>query len=103
MVTLYCEEAPELKLGPGAPPGAPVPVGTVAGEIVIFHNGFADVAPEDLEKVMAWARAGAPPIEILDGDEGRVLPATPGSIACARCGKAFESKKKLNGHMMSHR
>jgi len=94
MPVLYCRETPGLKLGPN---GADDP------DTIVFRDGWADVA-EITPTIAEWiAHPGTPHIEIIDDAEGRVSETTVGAEVCPECGKAFDSKRKLQGHLLSHR
>lgn len=94
-VTLYSPEAPGLKLGPGR---------AGSEDCLVFVDGYADVADDDLPRVMDWIRASGPncpPIRILDASEGRLTdPAAP---RCDQCGRAFADDRALRAHLLSHR
>ena len=96
-ITLYCEEARGLRLGPG--------VGNIQapGQVIVFQDGFASFDDKDFPDYQAWFR-GAPHIEILEAAAGQVV--TGGSeFVCERHDppKAFKNQKALNGHLLSHR
>lgn len=101
MVTLYCDETPNLKLGPGIKPGDP--------DIIEFRDGYAEVDPLDpmFKAKMRWVVApGTPYIRILDDDEAH--SAADAVVVCPECEKAgvvkaFPSDKALNGHLIQHR
>lgn len=91
MTVLYCRETPELKLGPG-PANDPT--------TIKFVNGWAEIPDGDAR--IAWCfMPGTPFIEVID-EPGRV-EATADAFVCDIDGKAFETKKALNGHLLSHR
>lgn len=96
MVTLYCHETPELKLGPGIKEGDP--------DIIVFHGGYAELDPADPDfaEKMSWlTKPGTPTIRVLDADE---VPATQaGAVFCPACDKPFASDRQLNGHLIQHR
>jgi len=94
IVTAYCEDAKGLKLGPGL--GGE----QKAGSLIVFRDGYATFDLEDFPDFHKWL-VGAPTIEILDED-GEV-PAVGAEFVCPVEGKAFATKKALNGHRMSHR
>jgi hypothetical protein len=96
IITAYCADAQGLKLGPGNPG---TPAIQTPGEVIVFDRGYATFDEKDFPLWRTWL-VGAPTIEVLD--EGEVI-ATDAEFVCATCGKAFESKAKLNGHRMSHR
>jgi hypothetical protein len=101
MVTLYCEETPQLKLGPGIKPGDP--------DIIEFKDGYAEIDPADplFKAKITWLYApGTPFIRILDSDEAH-SPAEA-VVKCPECEKAgitkaFANDKALNGHLIQHR
>lgn len=94
-LVLYCEETPNLKLGPGRP-GDP--------DCIVFHDGYADVPSEQVAQAMKWALApGSPNIIIIDTSAGEVPANAPDAVVCPRCGKGFDTQKRLNGHLLSHR
>jgi hypothetical protein len=95
IVTAYCDEAKGLKLGPGL--GAD----QKAGSLIVFRDGYATFDSAEFPDFDKW-RVGAPTIEILDEAAGEV-PAAGAAFICSACGKAFVSKKALNGHRLSHR
>ena len=100
-VTLYCEETPNLKLGPGIRPGDP--------DIIVFTDGYADLDPADplFKAKLSWVhKPGTPFIRVLDDDEAK----TPSEavVTCPECAKvgvtrAFASDKALGGHLIQHR
>jgi hypothetical protein len=96
MVTLYCAETPNLKLGPGVKPGDP--------DIIEFRDGYAEIAPDDplFAAKLAWVgHPSNPLIRVLDTDETPLND--PNAVFCPECGKAFGSDKQLNGHLIQHR
>lgn len=101
MVTLYCQETPNLKLGPGIKAGDP--------DVIEFVDGYAELDPNDpLFKVkMSWVYSpGAPFIRLLDTEEAK--SSTEAVVTCPECAKAgvtkaFPSDKALNGHLIQHR
>lgn len=108
-ITLYCEDTPGLKLGPGTTEpqlvtkfaGDPTP--PAVGDVIVFRNGFATFDDAAFPSWEMWVHAfGTPYIRVIDADAGETVP-TDDSAACPVCGKAFESTRKLNGHLMSHK
>lgn len=93
-VTLYCEDAQGLKLGPGTG------YAQVPGQLIVFFKGYASFEESDFPDWRAWAAKGAPHIEQLEGDE---VPSTFAAFVCPTCEKGFASQKGLNGHRLSHR
>lgn len=101
-VILYCQETPNLKLGPGVKDGDP--------DIITFRDGYAEIDPADplfKQKMMWLAHPGTPFIRVLGEDES---PTTdPNAVTCPACGKSFagdtreKSEQKLNGHLIQHR
>jgi len=86
-ITLYCEETPQLKLGPGIS----VAVRTVqldgdtppleAGQVIEFHDGFATFDEAEYPKWLDWVYApGTPFIRIVDEGAGEATSAA----ACSR-------------------
>jgi hypothetical protein len=115
MVTLYCEETPELKLGPGTTsswPGQPGHIdarggwieGTPqreAGDVIVFGRGFAEFNEKDFPEWRAWvAAAGTPHIRVVDESTGEGLASEP--HVCPIDGRPFKSEFALNGHMRTH-
>lgn len=95
-ITVYCEDAKGLKLGPGEGL-TPIP-----GELIVFTDGYATFEESDYPEWREWQFAvGTPHLEVLS--EGEVAADDAAEFVCATCGKAFETKNKLNGHRMSHR
>ena len=96
MTVLYCQETPDLKLGPGIKPGDPY--------VVLFIDGYAEIDLDDplYDEKMSWVtHPGTPHIRVLGEDE---TPGTrPGAVFCPECDKAFDSDKRLNGHLISHK
>lgn len=96
-ITLYCEEARGLRLGPG--------IGNIQtpGQVIVFQEGFASFDDRDFPDYQAWF-AGAPHIEILEADSGRVAGSDSAEFVCERHDppKAFKNQKALNGHLLSH-
>lgn len=112
-VVLYCAETPNLKLGPGTlspldttsqQGGTPASPGSE--QVIIFVDGFADVDTAKMPDWEKWVKhPGTPFIEI--NPEAGLVPLDEG-FACEKCAntrtpKAFETKRQLAGHMMSHR
>ena len=99
-VTLYCEETPELKLGPGT-------TSTWEGhqkgdDVIVFARGFAEFDPEQYPDWEAWVHAaGTPHIRVIDESTGEGL-AGDGPHVCPIDGRPFKSEFALNGHMRSH-
>ncbi|MBI4899003.1 MAG: hypothetical protein HY829_00840 [Actinobacteria bacterium] len=94
MITLYCQETPELKLGPGSPTDP---------STIVFRLGFAEIA-ELTPDIARWiTHPGTPHIEILEGSEGRVAETTPDAWVCPACAKAFGTEKQGRMHLLSHR
>lgn len=96
MTILYCQETPNLKLGPGTNPNAP--------DVVVFRDGYAEIDPADplYAAKIAWcSHPGSPLIRILDEEEA--VTTDPDAVACPVCGKAFATEQKLNGHLIHHR
>lgn len=94
-ITLACLETPNLKLGPG--------LGTVStpGDLIVFTNGYATFESDDYPDWVEWQlHPGSPFIEVLDA--GEIAATDPDAIVCPTCGKAFATKKALNGHRLSH-
>lgn len=90
-IVLYCQDTPELKLGPGGP---------VDPSTVTFRNGFAYV-PELTDELRSWINhPGTPKIEIME--EGQAPLDRDGAEICDRCGKAFGTRKALGMHKLSH-
>lgn len=108
MITLYCHEAPGLKLGPGiAIHTPPAPDDANAGRVVRGHiefvRGFATFEPADFPAWREWVEhPGTPPIEIVDDGSGFVPDGTPGAHVCGVCGRSFAAKIALTGHLRSH-
>ncbi len=91
MTTFYCKESPDLKLGPGVDPA----------EWVTFKDGFAEVSPDDTEK-LGWIAAERNfHIENLGEDSTQVPDGT--GFACEVCGKSFATEGSRRGHLLSHR
>jgi hypothetical protein len=108
-ITLYCEDTPGLKLGPGTTEAQPVtkyagdPAPPTVGEVIVFRNGFATFDDAQYPLWEAWVHSfGTPFIRVIDADAGETAPSDD-AVVCPECGKAFESTRKLNGHLMSHR
>ena len=99
MVTLFCPDTSELKLGPGTSASDP--------DVVTFRNHFAEIDNDDplLADKLRWARhPGSPPIVVLDDE----APAVAGAVTCPQCAaagivKAFATDRRLGAHLMSHR
>lgn len=116
MVTLYCEETPELKLGPGTTgswPGAPGHVDTTGGwvdptpqreggDVIVFGRGFAEFKEDDFPEWRTWIKApGTPFIRVIDESTGEGLAGDAAHI-CPIDGRMFKSEFALNGHLRSH-
>jgi hypothetical protein len=95
-ITVYCNEAKGLKLGPG------LGIVSVPGDLIVFEDGYATFEEKDYPHWQEWRFAvGTPFLEVLD--EGEVAATPEAEFVCPNCGKAFATKNKLNGHRMSHR
>lgn len=100
-LVLFCQEVPELKLGPGRLDDET--------NLIRFRDGFAYLEEDDpdFDEKRRWlTAAGTPPIEILGSEEaeGRTLATELSEFPCPRCGKAFATQKSLNGHIFgAHR
>lgn len=98
-IVFFSQEAPELRVGPG----------TDDDDVVIFHDGYAeiDLSLPDAQDRLAWVRNVRQwrVEELGTADEGRVRvdETVTNPNTCPRCGKAFSTKNALNGHLMSHR
>lgn len=94
-ITLYCEEAQGLRLGPG--------FGNIAipGQLLVFQEGYATFDEAEYPDWRDWLR-GAPHIELLDEAAGEAGSGDIAAVACPKCGKGFKTQKALNGHMMGH-
>lgn len=108
-IVLYCEETPELKLGPGVTatvrttqlPGDTEPL--VPGDVIRFSDGFATFDEDQYPKWQQWVNApGSPTIRELEENEGRGEDGQ--SFPCPKdCGKGpFKTEFALNGHLRSH-
>lgn len=93
VITAYCADAHGLKLGPGEG------LAQTPGQLIVFFRNYATFDEKDFPEWKSWL-VGAPHIEVLDEGEVR---ADGAEFVCPTCGKAFETKNKLNGHRMSHR
>lgn len=91
-ITLFCQDSHSLKLGPGE--------GNQQnpGQLIVFDRNYATFEEEDFPDWRAW-QAGAPHIEVLEGDE---VAATDAEFVCPTCNKAFASLRSLNGHRLTH-
>jgi len=98
-VTLYCQETPSLKLGPGSTgdTGQSVP-----GQVIVFAHGFATFDEGEFPDWERWVDApGTPTIRVVDAASGEATEAE-GAVTCPVCGKAFKSDFALNSHLRSH-
>ena len=96
MTVLYCQETPELKLGPGTKVGDE--------DVLVFIDGYAEIDLDDpfYEVKMSWVKhPGTPYIRVLGEDEAQAN--LPGAVFCPECDKAFATDKQLNGHLISHK
>jgi len=99
MVTLYCQETPELKLGPGTT-GAWE--GRQPGDVIVFARGFAEFDAKDYPDWRAWvAHPGTPTIREIDDSTGEGLSGDDPHI-CPIDGRPFKSEFALTGHMRTH-
>jgi hypothetical protein len=105
MTMLYCESAPELRLGPGPAKDYDDP------DVIRFRNGFAEISDSDPRKAekLLWVASSSEKIEIGEDVEERVLPDNPNAFVCAvmladgtTCPKAFISEKARRMHRFSH-
>jgi C2H2-type zinc finger protein len=86
-ITLYCQDASGLKLGPNSE--------------IVFYEGFATVDVEEFPEWADWAfHSGTPFIRVVD--EGEATSAGSSHV-CPICNKSFASAKALNGHLISHK
>lgn len=109
-ITLYCEETPQLKLGPGVL--ATVRTTQAAGEseplkggrdVIPFSSGFATFDEADFPLWRQWKDApGTPFIRIVDEDAGEATEITAESVTCPVCGRELKNAFALNGHLRSH-
>jgi hypothetical protein len=93
MVTLFCKDAPGLKLGPGLPN---------SDRVITFANGYADVAEDDplFAEKLSWINGpGCPHIEVMEADEAKTTD--PDAFACPVCDKAFGTKKARDMHQIA--
>lgn len=104
-ISLYCEETPELKLGPGttgAWPGLDGRPDRTPGNVIVFARGFAEFDEQDYPDWKAWVAApGTPYIRVIDESTGEGLAGDAPHI-CLIDGRPFKSELALNGHMRSH-
>jgi len=96
IVTAYCDEAKGLKLGPG------LGYAQDPGKLIVFRDGYATFDLEEFPEFERW-RIGAPPIDILDESAGEIAATETAEFVCGVEGRAFATKRALNGHRMSHR
>ncbi len=100
-VTLYCEETPGLKLGPGTT--SSFADDRPAGDVIVFRDGFATFEAKDYPDWERWVRApGTPTIRVVDVAAGEAVSADT-AVECPVCGKQFATERALNGHLLSHR
>lgn len=100
-ITLFCEETPGLKLGPGTT--SSFADGRPPGDVIVFFRGFATFEADDYPDWERWVRApGTPYIRVVDVEAGEATSADAG-VACPICSKPFATEKSLNGHLLSHR
>jgi len=98
-VTLFCEETPGLKLGPG---NTSTILDLPAGNVIVFVDGFATFDPAEFPDWERWSKAsGTPHIRVVDESSGEATTADEG-VPCPICGKTFKSDFGLNGHLRSH-
>jgi hypothetical protein len=105
MVMLYCESAPELRLGPG-------PAKDIADpDVIRFRQAFAEIRDDDPRKAekLAWVASSSEKIEVGEETTDRALPTDPTSFVCGvilpdgtTCPKAFTSEKGRRMHRFSH-
>jgi hypothetical protein len=89
LITLYCEEASELKLGPSNPPD------------LVFRDSFCTFEADDYPAWREWAfHPGTPRIRVLE--EFETAPGA-GPNSCPVCDRSFVSPRAVNGHLLSHR
>jgi Zinc finger, C2H2 type len=102
LTVFFTQDAPFLKLGPGS-------VGT--DDVIEFHDGYLELDRDDprYAEKLAWVRAAANQHrieELGEDDRGRVVIQEgdePPGVECPKCGKRFNNRNQLNGHLMSHR
>lgn len=107
-ITLYCEETPGLKLGPGitatvrttAEDGDPAPL--VPGDVIVFRDGFASFDEAEFPLWQRWVNApGTPFIRVVDEGAGEAVEAA-GSVECPVCGRLLKSEFGLKSHLKTH-
>ena len=107
MTMLYCETAPELRLGPGPAKDG----GFTDPDIIRFRGGFATIEDDDPRKdeKLRWVASSSEKIEVGEEFAERVTPDTPNSFICGvalpkggTCQKAFVSEKARRMHRFSH-
>lgn len=105
MVMLYCESAPELRLGPGDARLYDDP------DVIRFRAGFAEIRDDDPRKAekLLWVASSSEKIELGEELVDRVLPDNPEAFVCGvalpkggTCEKAFVSEKARRMHRFSH-
>lgn len=100
-ITLYCQETPGLKLGPGTTSSFN---DEPAGNVIVFSDGFATFDPETFPEWERWITAtGTPHIRVVDGAKGEATDAGS-AIPCPipGCDGAFSKEIALNSHLRAH-
>lgn len=110
IISLYCEETPRLKLGPGitsrvrTTPDEHGNQPLEPGDVIVFSDGFATFDSAEYPDWEQWVHApGSPTIRVLSSDEG--ASETGETFACPvdGCDKGpFKTEFGLKGHLRSH-
>lgn len=98
-ITLYCQETPGLKLGPGVSSAVgDLPV----GDVIEFRDGFTTFDEETYPDWARWVAApGSPTIVVVDAASGEATSAD-GAVECPVCGKLLKSEFGLKSHLKTH-
>jgi hypothetical protein len=108
-ITLFCEETPGLKLGPGTTSSFSHQrentgdwVDHQAGDVIVFQDGYATFEESHFPEWADWIKTpGTPVIRIVDEGAGEATSAQ-GAVDCPVCGRSFKGDFALNGHLRSH-
>lgn len=110
-VTLYCEETPGLKLGPGVltqvrttwdPNSGDTPP-LIPGDVIEFRDGFARFDEAKFPKWRDWIRMpGTPPIRIVEEAAGEATSGDSVGAICPVCERKLATDFALKGHLRSH-
>jgi hypothetical protein len=108
-ISLFCEEAEGLKLGPGVTAtvrtfqeeGSTEPL--TVGDVIVFSGGFAKFDEDEFPDWKRWVEApGTPTIRIVNEEAGEATERTTETVACPICGRELKSEFGLKSHLRTH-